>query len=62
MCRALLERYVFIDMARKVVGVGSVDTRCWVFLLVGRDTDDPLLLQVKEASQSVHAEFVGKSQ
>jgi uncharacterized protein (DUF2252 family) len=59
--RVLLERYSFVDMARKVVGVGSVGTRCWVVLLVGRDEDDPLLLQVKEASASVHAEFVGKS-
>src|SRR6185295_14742513 len=58
--RALLERYSFVDMARKVVGVGSVGTRCWVVLLTGRDDDDPLLLQVKEASPSVHAEFVGK--
>jgi uncharacterized protein (DUF2252 family) len=59
--RALLERYAFVDMARKVVGVGSVGTRCWVVLLVGRDDDDPLLLQVKEATQSVHAEFLGRS-
>ncbi|MGK5113950.1 MULTISPECIES: DUF2252 domain-containing protein [unclassified Geodermatophilus] len=59
--RTLLERYSFVDMARKVVGVGSVGTRCWVVLLVGRDEDDPLLLQVKEASSSVHAEFVGRS-
>jgi len=59
--RALLERYSFVDMARKVVGVGSVGTRCWVVLLVGRDEDDPLLLQVKEATQSVHAEYVGRS-
>ena len=48
--RALLERYSFVDMALKVVGVGSVGTRCWVVLLLGRDSDDPLLLQVKEAS------------
>ena len=47
--RTLLERYSFVDMARKVVGVGSVGTRCWVVLLVGRDEDDPLLLQIKEA-------------
>ncbi len=60
--RMLLERYRFVDMARKVVGVGSVGTRCWVVLFVGRDSDDPLLLQIKEAPQSVHAEFVGKSQ
>jgi len=59
--RTLLERYSFVDMARKVVGVGSVGTRCWVVLLTGRDSDDPLLLQIKEASPSVHAEFVGKS-
>jgi uncharacterized protein (DUF2252 family) len=59
--RTLLERYSFVDMARKVVGVGSVGTRCWVVLLVGRDADDPLLLQIKEAVPSVHAEFVGAS-
>jgi uncharacterized protein (DUF2252 family) len=59
--RTLLEGYSFVDMARKVVGVGSVGTRCWVVLLVGRDDDDPLLLQVKEAAPSVHAEFVGES-
>jgi uncharacterized protein (DUF2252 family) len=59
--RALLERYSFVDMARKVVGVGSVGTRCWVVLLTGRDETDPLLLQVKEAVPSVHAEFVGPS-
>ena len=49
--RALLERYSFVDMARKVVGVGSVGTRCWVVLLTGRDADDPLLLQLKEATR-----------
>jgi uncharacterized protein (DUF2252 family) len=59
--RTLFERYTFVDMARKVVGVGSVGTRCWIVLLVGRDDDDPLLLQVKEAPRSVHAEFVGES-
>jgi uncharacterized protein (DUF2252 family) len=59
--RTLLERYSFVDMARKVVGVGSVGTRCWVVLLVGRDEEDPLLLQVKEAEPSVHAEFLGPS-
>lgn len=60
--RALLEQYEFVDMARKVVGVGSVGTRCWVVLLVGRDAEDPLLLQVKEAEPSVHAEYVGASE
>jgi uncharacterized protein (DUF2252 family) len=59
--RALLERYAFVDLARKVVGVGSVGTRCWVVLLTGRDEDDPLLLQIKEAGRSVHADFVGQS-
>jgi uncharacterized protein (DUF2252 family) len=59
--RTLLERYTFVDMARKVVGVGSVGTRCWVVLLTGRDEDDPLLLQIKEAPPSVHAEFLGAS-
>jgi uncharacterized protein (DUF2252 family) len=59
--RLLLERYHFVDMARKVVGVGSVGTRCWVVLLSGRDADDPLLLQIKEAEQSVYARFLGPS-
>jgi uncharacterized protein (DUF2252 family) len=59
--RTLLERYTFVDMARKVVGVGSVGTRCWIVLLIGRDESDPLLLQIKEAPPSVHAEFVGPS-
>jgi uncharacterized protein (DUF2252 family) len=57
----LLERYSFVDMARKVVGVGSVGTRCWIVLLVGRDHDDPLFLQIKEAGPSVHAEYLGPS-
>jgi uncharacterized protein (DUF2252 family) len=59
--RVLLERYEFVDMARKVVGVGSVGTRCWVVLLTGRDANDPLLLQIKEADQSVYARFLGRS-
>jgi len=56
--RHLLRGFRFVDMARKVVGVGSVGTRCWVVLLSGRDQDDPLLLQVKEAQPSVLAEYV----
>jgi uncharacterized protein (DUF2252 family) len=60
--RILLERYHFVDMARKVVGVGSVGTRCWIVLLTGRDPDDPLFLQVKEAGKSVLAEFLGRSE
>jgi Uncharacterized protein conserved in bacteria (DUF2252) len=58
----LLEQFQFVDLARKVVGVGSVGTRCWVVLLLGRDSGDPLLLQLKEASQSVLAEHVGASE
>ncbi len=48
-------------MARKVVGVGSVGTRCWIVLMLGRDTSDPLFLQVKEAEASVLSRFVGAS-
>ncbi len=51
--RHLLDRYRFVDAARKVVGVGSVGTRAYVVLLEGRDQDDPLFLQVKEAGTSV---------
>ncbi|MEU3750424.1 MULTISPECIES: DUF2252 domain-containing protein [Streptomyces] len=51
--RILLDRYRFVDAARKVVGVGSVGTRCFVLLLEGRDDGDPLMLQIKEAGPSV---------
>ena len=60
--RHLLERYRFVDLARKVVGVGSVGTRSWVVLLVGRDEDDPLFLQFKEAQASVLEPYAGASQ
>ena len=53
--RQLLGTYRFVDIARKVVGVGSVGARCWVVLLLGRDEDDPLFLQVKEAQRSALA-------
>jgi hypothetical protein len=59
--RHLLEQFRFVSIARKVVGVGSVGTRAWVLLLVGSDGSDPLLLQAKEAQESVLARFVGKS-
>jgi uncharacterized protein (DUF2252 family) len=59
--RHLLESFDYVQLARKVVGVGSVGTRCWVVLLLGRDSEDPLLLQVKEAPPSVLEEFVGAS-
>ena len=58
---ALLGRYELADIARKVVGVGSVGTRCWIVLMLASDGSDPLFLQVKEAEQSVLAEFVGRS-
>ena len=53
----LLQRYSVVDAAHKVVGVGSVGTRCWVVLLHGRDTNDPLFLQIKEAQPSVLAPY-----
>jgi uncharacterized protein (DUF2252 family) len=56
--RLLLDRYRFVDAARKVVGVGSVGLRCFVVLLAGRDTDDPLFLQIKEARTSVLEEHL----
>ncbi len=59
--RHLLEQFQFVQIARKVVGVGSVGTRAWILLLVGKDNDDPLILQAKEAESSVLEEFVGKS-
>ncbi|MDB5490019.1 MAG: hypothetical protein JWQ58_3734, partial [Reyranella sp.] len=56
--RVLLSRYRIVDSARKVVGVGSVGTGCWVVLLQGIDSDDPLFLQVKQAQPSVLAPYV----
>ncbi len=60
--RYLLGTYRFVDMARKVVGVGSVGTRAAVFLLVGRDGEDPLVLQAKEAQASVLEPYLGPSE
>ena len=57
--RHLLRQYTVADMARKVVGVGSVGTRCWIVLMLGRDSRDPLFLQAKEASASVLAPYAG---
>jgi len=51
--RVLVNRFRYLGMARKVVGVGSVGTRVWIVLMVGRDDNDPLLMQVKEAQPSV---------
>jgi Uncharacterized protein conserved in bacteria (DUF2252) len=59
--RILFERYQLVDLARKVVGVGSVGTRCWIFLFTARDGTEPLMLQVKEAQPSVLAAYAGPS-
>ena len=60
--RVLLEQFDLTDFARKVVGVGSVGTRAWIALLLGRDGQDPLFLQMKEAEASVLEEFLGPSE
>jgi len=60
--RYLIDQYEFVHMARKVVGVGSVGTRCWIVLMLGRDESDPLFLQVKEAEESVLSRFLGASE
>jgi uncharacterized protein (DUF2252 family) len=57
--RQLVDGYRFVHLARKVVGVGSVGTRAWIVLLVGRDEDDPLFLQFKEADASVLEPYAG---
>jgi uncharacterized protein (DUF2252 family) len=59
--RRLLESYRLVDFARKVVGVGSVGTRCWIALFLGKDDSDPLFLQVKEAEASVLEDHAGRS-
>jgi uncharacterized protein (DUF2252 family) len=59
--RHLLDQYRFAHVARKVVGVGSVGTRSWVILLLGRDSGDPLILQAKEAQASVLGRFLERS-
>ena len=60
--RRLLERFEIVDMARKVVGVGSVGNRAFIVLLQGRDGQDPLFLQVKEATRSVLEDHLPRSQ
>ncbi|MEE1353243.1 MAG: DUF2252 domain-containing protein [Acutalibacteraceae bacterium] len=57
--RQLLGSYKVVDIARKVVGVGSVGTRCWMVMLIGKDTTDPLVLQIKEAGPSALEQYVG---
>jgi uncharacterized protein (DUF2252 family) len=59
--RHLLETYRYAHLAQKVVGIGSVGTRCWVALFVGRDEDDPLVIQIKEADASVLEPALGAS-
>jgi uncharacterized protein (DUF2252 family) len=59
--KVILARYRIIDVARKVVGVGSVGTRCWVILMQGNESDDPLFLQVKQAEASVLAPYASAS-
>ncbi len=60
--RILLEQFQLSDLARKVVGVGSVGTRAYIALMLGRDGQDPLFLQMKEAEASVLEEFLGPSE
>ena len=60
--RKLLERFRYVHAARKVVGVGSVGTRAWICLMLGRDDEDPLFLQFKEAQPSVLEPFLGRSE
>ena len=57
----LLRKYRFVDVAHKVVGVGSVGTRCYVVLLMGSEQSDPLFLQVKQAQASVYEPHLGLS-
>ncbi len=59
--RHLVEGFQFVDLAHKVVGVGSVGTRCWIMLLTGRDANDPLFLQIKQASASVLEAYTSPS-
>jgi uncharacterized protein (DUF2252 family) len=60
--RRLVDSYSYVDAARKVVGVGSVGTRAWIVLMLGRDGEDPLILQAKEAGPSVLEPYAGPSE
>ena len=57
----LLSKYRYVDVVHKVVGVGSVGTRCYVALLLGNGPDDPLFLQIKQAQASVYERYLGRS-
>jgi uncharacterized protein (DUF2252 family) len=59
--KKLLKQYRIVDVARKVVGVGSVGTRCWIIFMIGNNSDDPLFLQLKEAQPSVLEPYLSKS-
>jgi len=59
--KELLQHYRIVDVARKIVGVGSVGTRCWIIFLTGNNSGDPLFLQVKEAQPSVLEPFISPS-
>jgi uncharacterized protein (DUF2252 family) len=59
--KTLLKNYRIVDVARKVVGVGSVGTRCWIIFMIGNNSDDPLFLQLKEAQPSVLEPYLSKS-
>ena len=59
--KTLLKNYRIVDVARKVVGVGSVGTRCWIIFLIGNNSEDPLFLQLKEAQPSVLEPYLSKS-
>jgi uncharacterized protein (DUF2252 family) len=59
--KTILKRYRITDVVRKVVGVGSVGTRCWIVFLTGNHPDDPLFVQIKEAQPSVLEPYLGKS-
>jgi uncharacterized protein (DUF2252 family) len=56
-----MEQFLIVHAARKVVGVGSVGTRAWILLMLGKDDNDPLMLQIKEAASSVLEPYAGKS-
>jgi uncharacterized protein (DUF2252 family) len=60
--RHMLEYFTLVQLARKVVGVGSVGTRAWILLMEGADDTEPLFLQAKEAQPSVLAAYCGRSQ
>ncbi|MCU0343851.1 MAG: DUF2252 domain-containing protein [Ignavibacterium sp.] len=59
--KTLIKNYRIVDAARKVVGVGSVGTRCWIIFMIGNNSDDPLFLQLKEAQPSVLEPYLSKS-